>query len=47
MTNQDIFIQIISEVSGSKKSEVAELIESSKKIFPGGKWDEEIHTDPL
>lgn len=42
MKRQDIFAQIISEVSGSSKSEVLELIESSKKLYPVAKWDEEV-----
>ncbi len=39
MTYQDVFIQILSEVSGKPKAELTDLLESFKKIHPGGKWD--------
>ena len=42
MTYQEIFIQIISEVSGKPKQELSELLNNIRKIHPGGKWDIEI-----
>lgn len=42
MTYQEIFIQIISEVSGKPKKELSELLASIRKLHPGGKWDVEI-----
>lgn len=42
MTNQEIFIQIISEVSGKSKQEIAELLSVFRKTNPGGEWDKII-----
>lgn len=39
MTYQEIFIQIISEVSGKPKQEINELLSAFRKTNPGGKWD--------
>ena len=44
LTNKEmeIFIQILSEVSGKPKQEIAELLFNFRKANPGGKWDEVI-----
>ena len=42
MTYQEIFIQIISEVSGKSKQETGELLSAFRKTHPGGKWDTPI-----
>lgn len=42
MTNQDIFIQIVSEVSGRPKEEIADLLAAIRRAHPGGKWDKEL-----
>ena len=39
MTYSEIFIQIISEVSGKPKQEIADLLSTSRKAHLGGKWD--------
>lgn len=42
MTREDIFIQIISEVSGKTKQEIKELLNISNEAHPGDKWNEQI-----
>jgi hypothetical protein len=42
MTRKEIFIQILSEVSGKSKQEIAELLSTFRKANPGGEWDEVI-----
>jgi hypothetical protein len=42
MTREEIFIQIISEVSGKEKQEIKELLNQFNEAHPGGKWDEQI-----
>ena len=39
MTYSEIFIQIISEVSGKPKQEITDLLSTFRKAHPGGKWD--------
>ncbi len=39
MTYQDIFIQILSDVSGQPKSGISELLVNFKKANPSGNWD--------
>jgi len=47
MKRADIFIQILSEVSGRPKHEIAELLSAIRQANPGGKWDEEIPENEL
>lgn len=42
MIYQDIFIQILNEVTGKSKSEIEMLLETFKRVHPGGKWDKEL-----
>lgn len=42
MTNKDVFIQILSEVSGKPEQEVADLLTTLRRAHPGGKWDNEL-----
>ena len=42
MTYQEIFIQIISEVSGKSKNEISKLLTTFQKVHPGGNWDKII-----
>lgn len=42
MTHADIFVQILSEVSGRSKNEIAEFLKMLRKARPQGKWDEEV-----
>lgn len=42
MTYAEIFVQILSEVSGKPKEMVSELLKILRQINPGGKWDEKI-----
>lgn len=42
MTREEIFIKILSEVSGKPKQEIAELLSNFRKANPGGKWDDVI-----
>lgn len=42
MTYEEIFIQVLSEVSGKSKHEIAGLVSNLRKAKPGGKWDEVI-----
>ena len=42
MTYQNIFIQILSDVSGQPKNEISELLVSFKKANPGGNWDKTL-----
>lgn len=46
MTYQEIFIQIISEVSGKPRDEIAGLLGAFRRANPtAGKWDKEIPAD--
>ena len=45
MTYQQIFVQIISEVSGKSLGEITELLNIMRKTHPGGNWDKEIPED--
>lgn len=46
MTRADIFIQILSEVSGKPKEEISTLLEVFNAAFPGpNKFDEELTDD--
>ena len=42
MTYQDIFVQVISEVSGKSKKDISELLATFREANPGGKWDKVI-----
>lgn len=42
MTKAEIFVQIISEVSGKPKHELQEMFSDIRKANPGGKWDEKL-----
>ena len=42
MTRKEIFIKILSEVSGKTEAEISELLIMFRKSHPGGKWDDEI-----
>lgn len=42
MRYQDIFIQILFEVSGTPKDELASLLAAFRKTHPGDKWDQEL-----
>lgn len=42
MTKEDVFITIISEVSGKPESFVSEMLDNFRAANPGGKWDDEI-----
>jgi len=42
MTRAEVFIQILSEVSGRPKTEVAELLNSIREAQPGDKFDEDL-----
>ncbi len=39
MTYKEIFIQILSEVSGKPKKELSDLLTIIRSTHPGGKWD--------
>ncbi len=40
MTRADIFIQILSEVTGRPKAELASLLAMFRSVYPGGRWDD-------
>jgi len=42
MTKAEIFIQILSEVSGRSTDEITALFKNMRKANPGGKWDDEV-----
>jgi hypothetical protein len=42
MTREEIFIQIISEVSGLEKSKIKELLKLAAETYPRGKLDEQV-----
>ena len=42
MTYEEIFIQIISEVSGKPKQEISNLLSAFQQTHPGDKWDKII-----
>jgi hypothetical protein len=42
MTRADIFIRIISEVSGKPEREINDILKAFRQGHPGGKWDDEI-----
>lgn len=43
MTRSDIFIQILSEVSGKPKDQVSDLLVAFRKTFPGkDRFDDEL-----
>ncbi|MGD9947546.1 MAG: hypothetical protein AB7U29_03590 [Desulfobulbus sp.] len=39
MTYQDIFVQILSEVSGETPARILEFVKTVKAAKPGGNWD--------
>lgn len=45
MTNADIFIQILSEVSGRPEKEISDLLKRFREVHPGGDWDAEVPFD--
>lgn len=45
MTRQDIFVQILTEVSGKSEKELLELVGVLRRKDPGSKLDEEIPHD--
>jgi hypothetical protein len=45
MTRAEIFVQLLSEVTGKPKEEIADVLPQARNILPAGKWDEEIPPD--
>jgi hypothetical protein len=45
MTRAEIFVELLSEVTGKPKEEVADVLPQARNILPAGKWDEEIPPD--
>lgn len=45
MTRADIFVQILSEVSGRPCREVAAILSEFRRSHPGGTWDQVIPDD--
>lgn len=42
MTNREIMVQILSEVSGKSKKEISELFDIAGNKFPGAKLNDEV-----
>jgi hypothetical protein len=42
MTNRDIFVQIIHEITGQPKEELGELVAACKKLFGQANWEKEL-----
>ena len=42
MTNREIFVQILHEVTNQPKSEIGDLVEQCKKLFGAANWETEL-----
>jgi hypothetical protein len=42
MTRAEIFVQLLSEVTGKPKEELADVLAQVRETLPDGKWDEDL-----